>query len=197
LVTAKSKRLLGIAGVSLAFGLAAVAAVTYATWPNNAVGVYLIERRNREANIRALEWRITQETEPTGKAFYQAWLAEEKGDLEGAIRGFRSLRDAVQPGTALHLKSSLRLGLAYGRNRQPEEELAIYRGLMERYPGQSRLSQATYHLRRGEREQARRLLDDALAQDERDKSLGSDRQLALSLRAGLGPAPGDNSSASP
>lgn len=196
-MTAKSKRLLGLVGVSLAVGLAAVAAVIYATWPNNAVGVRLTERRNRETNVRALEWRIAQETEPAGKAFYQAWLAEEMGDLEGAIRGFRSLRDAVEPGTPLHLKSSLRLGLAYGRNQQPEEELATYQGLMARYPGQSRLSQAMYHLRRGEREQARRMLDDALAQDDVDKSLGPDRQFALSMRAGLGPAARGNSAASP
>ena len=171
--------------------------MTYATWPDNAVGVYLHERRNREANLRALEWRMAQETEPTSHAFYQAWLAEEKGDLEGAIRGFQSLRDGTPGGSALYLKSSLRLGLAYGRNGQSDQELAVYEGLMERYPGQSRLSQATYHLRKGDRLRARRLLDDALAQDARDGSLGPDRQFAEYLRAGLGPAQGERPSSSP
>jgi tetratricopeptide (TPR) repeat protein len=183
--------------LGLGVGLIGIAATIHSTWPNNFAGVFLNERRNREANIRALEWRITQETESAGQAFYQAWLAEEKGDLEAAIRGFRSLRDAAPPGTRLYLTSSLRLGLAYGRNGQPDEELAIYQGLMGPYPGPSRLSQATYHLRRGERDQARRLLDDALARDERDGSLGSDRKFVLGLRAGLGPAPNDRSSSFP
>jgi len=183
--------------LALGVGLIGIVATIHSTWPNNFAGVFLNERRNREANIRALEWRITEETDPGGRAFYQAWLAEEKGDLEEAIRGFRSLRDAAPPGTGLHLTSSLRLGLAYGRNGQPDEELAIYQGLMGPYPGRSRLSQATYHLRRGERDQARRLLDDALARDERDGSLGSDRKFVLGLRAGLGPAPNDRSAGSP
>jgi hypothetical protein len=196
-VTAKTTRLLGVTGLALGFGLIGIAAMFYTTWPNNAVGVHLHERKNREANIRALEWRVTQESEPAGETFYQAWLAEEKGDLDGAIRGFQSLRDGATPGTALHLKSSLRLGLAYGRNRQPDQELAIYQGLMERYPGPSRLSQATYHLRRGEKDQARRLLDDALTRDERDGSLGSERQFALSLRSGLAGAPSAKSSNAP
>ena len=191
-MTAKTKRLLRVTGLSSGVGLMAIAAAIYATFPDNAVGVYLHERRNRETNIRALEWRIAQEADPTDRTFYLAWLAEEKGDLNGAIRGFGSLRDGATPGTAFHLKSSLRLGLAYGRNRQPDLELAIYQGLMERYPGPSRLSQATYHLRRGEKEQARRLLDDALARDERDGSLGSERPFALSLRAGLGASDGQS-----
>jgi predicted Zn-dependent protease len=189
--------LLGLTAIALGLGLCAIAAMTYTTWPENAVGVYLHERRNREANIRALESRIARETEPAGKAFYQAWLAEEKGDLAEAIRGFQSLRDRAQPGTQWHLKSSLRLGLAYGRDHQPEQELAMYQALMDRYPGQSRLSQATYYLRRGEKEQARRLLDDALARDERDGSLGADRQFALGLRAGLGPGKHETPSGAP
>jgi len=196
-VTAKTKRQLMIVCLALGVGLMAIAATIHSTWPNNFAGVFLNERRNREASIRALEWRITQETDPAERAFYQAWLAEEKGDLEEAIRGFRSLRDAAPPGTGLHLTSSLRLGLAYGLNGQPDEELAVYQGLMKLYPGRSRVSQATYHLRRGERDQARRLLDDALARDERDGSLGSDRRFALGLRAGLGPAPNAGSGVSP
>jgi tetratricopeptide (TPR) repeat protein len=159
--------------------------------------VYLHERRNRDANIRALEWRIAQEAEPHSQAFYRAWLAEERGDLDGAIRGFRSLQEGVSPDSPLHLKSSLRLGLAYGLNGQPDQELAAYQSLMERYPGASRLSQATYHLRRGDRDQARRLLDEALARDERDGSLGSDRDIARTLRSRLGAASDRNSSNSP
>jgi len=186
-LTAKSKRFLIFVAFALGFGLVALTAIVYATWPDNAVGLYLHERRNREANIRTLEGRIAKETEPGARSFYQAWLAEEKGDLRGAIREFQALRDRMPPGTLLHLKSSLRLGLAYGRNRQPDQELATYQGLMVRYPGPSRLSQATYHLRQGDKDQARRVLDDALTRDEHDGSLGSDRQLALFLRAGLGP----------
>jgi len=196
-VTATTKRRWMILCFTLGVALTGIAATIHVTWPNNFAGVFVNERRNRAANIRALEWRITQETDPSGRAFYEAWLAEEKGDLEEAIRGFRSLRDAAPPGTGLHLTSSLRLGLAYGRNGQPDEELAAYQGLMKLYPGRSRVSQATYHLRRGERDQARRLLDDALARDERDGSLGSDRKFALGLRAGLGPAPNGGSSGSP
>ena len=191
------KRLLRMAGLSLGLGLVGAAALTYATWPDNALGVYLHERRNREANIRALEWRVGQETEPANHAFYQAWLAEEKGDLERAIREFQSLRDGTPGDATLYLKSSLRLGLAYGKNGQSDQELAVYQGLLERYPGQSRLSQATYYLRRGDRVQARCLLDDALAQDARDGSLGSDRQFAVFLRTGLGPTQSEPSSSSP
>jgi tetratricopeptide (TPR) repeat protein len=186
-VTGKSKKLLGIAALSLVIGLGGVAATVYATWPNNALGVYLLERENRQANIRALEWRVSMETDPTSRAFFQAWLAEEKGDLAQAIRGFQSLRDAARPGTPFYLRTSLRLGLAYGLNHEPERELAIYQALDDQYPGSSRLSQATFHLRRGEKEQARRALDEALDRDERDGSLGTDRALAQSLRAGLAP----------
>jgi len=185
-VRASAKRSLVVGGFGAGFGLVAAAVMLYATWPDNAVGVYLNERRNREANIRALEWRVTQEIEGADRDFFRAWLAEEKGDLDEAIRGFQSVRDGAAPGTAFHLKTTLRLGLAYGNNRQPDEELAVYQGLMARYPGPSRLSQAMYRLRRGEKEEALRLLDDALALDERDGSLGTQRDFALFLRAGLG-----------
>lgn len=179
-----------IACLALGAGLTGIAATIHVTWPNNFAGVFVHERRNRAANIRALEWRITQEADTADRAFFEAWLAEEKGDLDAAIRGFRSLRDGAPPGSGSYLTYSLRLGLAYGRHGQPDEELAIYQGLIGTYPGPSRLSQATYHLRRGERDQARRLLDDALARDERDGSLGSEREFVRALRAGLGPAPG-------
>ena len=194
-MTGKSKKLLGIALLSLVVGLGGVAATVYATWPNNVLGVYLFERENRQANIRALEWRVSTETDPASRAFFQAWLAEEKGDLAQAIRGFQSLRDAARPGTPFYLRTSLRLGLAYGLNHEPERELANYLALNDQYPGPSRLSQATFHLRRGEKEQARRALDEALDRDERDGSLGADRAFAQSLRAGLVPERRERSSA--
>ncbi len=185
-MTARFPRVLGVAALAVGAGLVAIAAALYVTWPDNLLGVYLHERRNREANIHALERQVAQESDPGQRTFYQAWLAEEKGDLEGAIQGFRAARDGAQPGTRLYLRGSLRLGLAYGRNNRPDLELAVYRAMMERYPGPSCLSQAMYHLRHGDREQARRLLDEALAHDAQDGSLGPDRALALSLRAGLG-----------
>lgn len=187
-MTVTTKRRVMIACLALGAALTGIAATIHVTWPNNFAGVFVNERRNRAANLRALEWRITQETDAAGRAFFEAWLAEEKGDLDAAIRGFQLLRDASSPGSGVYLTSSLRLGLAYGKNGQPDEELAIYQSLIGTYPGPSRLSQATYHLRRGEREQARRLLDDALARDERDGSLGSERDFVRALRAGLGPA---------
>ena len=194
-MTGRSKKLLGIAALSLIVGLGGVAATAYLTWPNNALGVYLHERENRQANIRALEWRVSMETEPASRAFFQTWLAEEKGDLTQAIRGFQSLRDAARPGTPFHLRTSRRLGLAYGLNHEPERELATYQALNDQYPGSSRLSLATFHLRRGEKEQARRMLDEALDRDERDGSLGADRPFAQSLRAGLVPERRERSSA--
>ncbi len=193
---AKTRRLLGVLVLSSGIGVAAVAIMTYATWPDNTLGVYLYVRRHREANVRALGARIAAETDPGWRAFYQAWLAEEKGDLDDAIRGFSALRDKAPLGTPLHLKSSLRLGLAYGSNGNPERELVIYQGLMERYPGPSRLSQATFFLRRHEAARARALLDEALAQDVRDGSLGAERQFAQSLRDGLEPGPRGGPSAS-
>ncbi len=186
-MTARTRRRLAIY-LCLASGLsvATAAIVTYVTWPANAVANYFHDRRNQQANIRALEWRVGAETHPLERRFYQAWLAEEKGDLKGAIRGFKSLRDDAPPGTPLHLRTSLRLGLAYGLNRQPDRELQIYRALMNRYPGPSRLSQATFYMRQRDRNQARRVLDEALAQDEMDSSLGSQRGFAQYLRNSLG-----------
>lgn len=194
-MTARTRRRLALC-LCLASGLsvAIAAIVTYVTWPANAVANYFYDRRNQHANIRALEWRVGAETDPLERRFYQAWLAEEKGDLKGAIRGFRSLRGEARPGTPLHLKSSLRLGLAYGLNRQPDRELHTYVALMKRYPGPSRLSQATFYMRQGDRHQARRVLDEALAQDEKDGSLGSQRGFAEYLRNGLGPKDGKASS---
>jgi len=182
-VTAKTRRLLEILLLASGLGLVGVAVMTYVTWPANTLGNYVRDRRNREANVHALTLRIESEVDPLERRFYQAWLAEEKQDLQGAIHGFQALRAGTQPGTNLHLRSSLRLGLAYGQNHQPDQELATYRSLMDQYPGPSRLSQATFYLRRGDRDHARVMLDEALAQDERDGSLGSDRHFAQYLRA--------------
>ncbi|MFI5340535.1 MAG: tol-pal system YbgF family protein [Candidatus Methylomirabilales bacterium] len=182
-MTAKSRRLLEILLLAAGLGLLGVAVMTYVTWPANTLGNYVRDRRNRQANVRALTLRIQSEVDPLERRFYQAWLAEEKQDFQGAIRGFLALRAETQPGTNLHLRSSLRLGLAYGENGQPDQELATYQAQMDQYPGPSRLSQATFYLRRGDRDHARVMLDEALAQDERDGSLGSDRQFAQYLRA--------------
>jgi len=185
------RRLVVFVLLSSGLSVAAAAVTTYATWPANAVANYFHDRRNQQANVRALEWRVGAETDPLERRFYQAWLAEEKGNLAGAIQGFQSLREKTRPGTPLHLHSSLRLGLAYGLNRDLEQELATYQGLMDQYPGASRLSQATFYLRRGEAERARVLLDEALGQDEKDGSLGTSRRLAQDLRNGLGPMRGN------
>jgi hypothetical protein len=157
--------------------------MTYLTWPANTLGNYVRDRRNREGNIRALTLRIESEMDPLEGRFYQAWSAEAKQDLQGALRGFQTVRAETRPGTDPHLRSSLRLGLAYGQNHQPDQEPATHRALMDQYPGPSRLSQATFYLRRGERDHARVMLDQALAQDARDGSLGPDRHLAQYLRA--------------
>ena len=138
---------------------------------------------------------MSVETEPTTQAFYQAWLAEEKGDLNKAIQGFKTLRDGAPPGTEFHLRTALRLGLAYGLNREPAQELETYQALMDRYPGPSRLSQATFYMRHGDKDLARKSLDDALAKDDRDGSLGTHRPLAQALRAGLGSDRREESSA--
>lgn len=184
----KTRRLLRVTVLTTCIGLVGIAAATYATWPDNALGAYLHQRRAQQEIVRSLERRVAGEPDPLTREFYQAWLAEEKGDLAGAIRGFASLQAAAPPGTTLHLQSSIRLGLAHGLNHDPERELATYRALMARYPGPSLLSQAMFHLRRGQRERARLLLDEAIARDRSDGSLGSDRQLASTLRNGLGQA---------
>ena len=190
-MTAKTRRMLGVLGLSASLGLVGVAVTTYATWPANTLGNYMRNRQAHQQIILALERRTSAERDSLTREFYQAWLAEEKGNLAGAIQGFQSLREKTRPGTPLHLHSSLRLGLAYGLNRDLKQELATYQGLMDQYPGASRLSQATFYLRRGEAERARVLLDEALGQDEKDGSLGTSRRLAQDLRNGLGPMRGN------
>jgi len=60
---------------------------------------------------------------------------------------------------------------------------------MDRHPGASRLGQIFFHLRRDERGPALHLLEEALAQDARDGSLGQYRQTAREIRDHLhGPA---------
>src|SRR3989304_9799703 len=107
------RRLVAFVLLSSGLSVAAAAVTTYATWPANAVANYFHDRQNRQANVRALEWRIGAETDPLERRFYQVWLAEEKGDLKGAIRGFKSLRADARPGEPLHLKTSPRLGLVH------------------------------------------------------------------------------------
>lgn len=43
-----------VLALSAGLGLLGVAVMTYLTWPANTLGNYLHDRRNREANIRAL-----------------------------------------------------------------------------------------------------------------------------------------------
>lgn len=192
-MTAKAQRLLGVLALSSCIGLAGVAAATYVTWPVNTLGNYLHHRQTQQEIVRALERSIAREPELLTREFYQAWLAEEKGDFTQAIQDFESLRARSRPGTDLHLHSSLHLARAHGANHDPEKELATYQALMGRYPAVSLISQATFHLRQGEKEQARLLLDKALAQDAKDGSLGGDRKLAVMLRNGLGAAAGRSS----
>jgi tetratricopeptide (TPR) repeat protein len=186
-MTAKGRRMLEVLVLAASFGLVAVAVTVYLTWPANSLGDYVRDRRTREQMTRLLERRIRGEPDPLTREFYQAWLAEETGDFTGAIRSFQSVREKARPGTPLHLHSALRLGLAHGRNRDLAKELATYRELITQYPGASRLSQATFYLRQGDQDQARRVLDEALARDETDGSLGTDRRFAEQLRNSLGP----------
>jgi hypothetical protein len=175
------RRWLRLILISAVGTLATVGVAVYLTWPDNRVGDHVRVWQAQRETIRALERRVAGESDPLIRRYYAAWLSEERGDVPEAIREFRALRDQASPGTDLHLHCSLRLGLAYGLNREPERELAVYRDLLARYPGASRLSQATFHLRRGEAAPARRLLTEALAQDAADRSLGASRPMAQAI----------------
>jgi hypothetical protein len=188
-VTAKAKRLAAVLLLSAGVGVVGVGVATYLTWPENSFGVFLHRRQLHRQNVRALEHRIAVESDTATRTFYQAWLEEENGDLAAAIQGFQAARDGARPGTQLHLNSSLRLGRAYGMDGESDRELAIYQGMMARYPGPSRVAQALFCLRRGERGAARLLLDQALERDARDGSLGPSRTLARSLRQGMANRP--------
>ena len=173
----------------MGIGLAGVGAALVLTWPNNALGDYVHLRRNRAATARSLERMATTGSDPLLRTFYAAWLAEEQGDVQVAISRFRAVSDGAPRGSRLRRDGLLRLGRAYGQDGRPDAELAVYQELMAEDPGASRLSQALFRLRRGQRASARVLLDAALAQDARDGSLGPDREMAKALRRGLGGEP--------
>ena len=166
-------------------GLLAVGAAVGLTWPDNSLGVYLQARQNHARTVHALEARIARESDPLARAFYRAWLAEERGDLAGAIAGFEAVRQGAAVERPLHLHATLRLGQSLGRSGDPAREIETYRSLMDRHPGASRLGQIFFHLRRDERSPALYLLEEALAQDARDGSLGQYRQTAREIRDGL------------
>lgn len=151
------------------------------SWPDNAVADHVSIWQGHRDMVRGLRARVAAEPDLEVKAFFAAWLAEEEGDIAGAIRGFESVRSRSRPGTQTYLVSTIRLGQAYGRNNDPVRELAVYRELLTDHPLASRLSQATFHLRRREVEAARALLLEALAQDARDGSLGEYRGMAQAL----------------
>jgi hypothetical protein len=179
------RRRLRVVALALALGGAGLAVGLLATWPDNALGDLLHIRRSRAAIVDALRHRVDREADPALRAYYEGWLAEAVGDLDGALMRYRLAGDAAAPGSLLHLHAALRLGLAYGERGDHEKELVIYRSLADRYPGASQLSQVTFFLRRGEPARARALLDETLARDAEDAQLGSDRALAQGLRRGL------------
>jgi tetratricopeptide (TPR) repeat protein len=184
-MTAKARLFLRMLLGSAAIGLAGVALAVYLTWPVNSLGANLKIRSNQAEILRALEERVAREPDPLLRRFFEAWHAEEQGDLAGAIRGFRGIREATDEAGMLYVHASLRLGQSYGRNGEPDRELAIYQGLMSRHPGASRLSQAFFHLRRGERAEALALLETAVAQDAADGSLGHYAATARTIRNDL------------
>jgi hypothetical protein len=178
-------RWLQVVGLALGVSFAGIAAGLLLTWPDNALGDYLRIWRNWRDRIAGLEHRVATENDPLVRAYYQAWLTEERGDVRQAIAGYRSVREAATPGSRLHLHAALRLGRAHGSRGEHAEELAAYESLMASHPGPSGVSQALFFLRRGDRARARAVLDQALARDARDDSLGEDRALARSLRNSL------------
>lgn len=183
------RRWLKVVALALAIGGAGIAVALLATWPDNALGDLLQVRRSRAAMVEALRHRVDRETDPALRSYYEGWLAEAAGDLDGALARYRVAGEAAAPGSVLHLHAALRLGLVYGEQGDHEKELVIYRSLAGRYPGASQLSQVTFFLRRGEPARARALLDEMLARDAEDARLGSDRALAQALRRGMGQAP--------
>lgn len=184
-MTAKTRLFLKMGLASAAVGLLGAGLAVYLTWPDNSLGAYLRARQNHAKIVQALERRIAGEPDPLARTFYRAWLAEERGDLTGAIAGFEAVRQGAAVEKTLHLHATLRLGQSYGRNGDPERELETYRSLMGRHPGAARLGQIFFHLRRDERGPALALLEEALAQDTRDGSLGQYRQTAREIRDDL------------
>lgn len=181
--------LLAAGGMSAVVGLA-----VWLSWPENAVADYVHIWRAQRTLVDGLRRRVAAEANPEVKAFYAAWLAEEQGDIAAAVRGFESVRSRSRPGSQGYLASTIRLGQAYGRGGDPGRELAVYQSLLPDHPAASRMSQATFHLRRREVEAARRVLAEALEQDARDGSLGGYRPMAQAMLDGTrrhgGPAAG-------
>jgi hypothetical protein len=163
-------------GASAVIGLA-----IWLSWPDNAVADYVSIWQGQRDRVRGLRSRVAAETDPEARAFFAAWLAQEEGDFAAAIRGFESIRSRSRPGTTAYLVSTIRLGQAYGRNNDAARELAAYQSLLPDHPAASRMSQATFHLRRREVETARALLLEALAQDASDGSLGGYRDMAQAM----------------
>jgi hypothetical protein len=151
------------------------------SWPDNAVADYVSIWQGQRDMVRGLRARVAAETDLEVKAFFAAWLAQEEGDIAAAIRGFEAIRSRSRPGTSAYLVSTIRLGQAYGLNNETARELAAYQSLLPDHPAASRMSQATFHLRRREVESARDLLREALALDARDGSLGEYRDMAQAM----------------
>ncbi len=185
-MTVRPRRLLHLTLLATGLSFVAVAAAAYLTWPTNILGDYVRIWQAHQANIQSITRGMERLSDPRERRFYQAMLAEEKGDLVEAIRILRPLAEESEQGSPFRLKVTLRLGQAYGLKGDLEEELATYQALMRNYPGPSRISQAAFHLRRGDRQRAKILLDEALEQDTKDGSLGSDRRFAEHLRAVAG-----------
>jgi tetratricopeptide (TPR) repeat protein len=184
-VTPKIRLFLRVGLASAMAGTIGVALAVALTWPQNSLGGYLKSRENHNKIVRALEDRIAGETDPAERAFYQSWLAEERGELAAAIAGFQDVRDRTGRDGPLYVRATLRLGQSYGRSGDPERELATYEGLMERHPGAGLLGQIFFRLRRGERAEASALLDVALRRDAQDGSLGHYRDVARQIQNDL------------
>ncbi len=181
-MNAKTRLFLRMGLGSALAGMVGVLLALILTWPQNSLGMYLRLRDDQAKIVRALELRAARESNPLERAFYRAWLAEEEGDVAGAIAGFREVQASADREGSLYVRATLRLGQSHGRNGDPERELAVYRSLLDRHPGASRLGQILFHLRRDERAEALALLEVALAQDTQDGSLGQYRQAAREIR---------------
>jgi hypothetical protein len=144
--------------------------------------------RNWRDRLAGLERRVATEKDPVLRAYYQAWLTAERGHTRQAMAEYRAVRATATPGSRLQVQAALRLGRLHGEVGEYAEELAIYEGLMAQHPAASLIAQGMYYTRRGDRDRARALLDEALARDAVDGSLGEDRALARSLRNNLRPA---------
>jgi hypothetical protein len=187
-MNARRPRWLRVVGLALGLSVAGAAAAGVLTWPDNPLADYWRIWRNWRGRLAGLERRVATEKDPVVQAYYQAWLTAERGHTRQAMAEYRAVREAAPPGSRLGVQAALRLGRLHGDVGEYAAELAIYESLMPAHPAESLLSQGMFYIRRGDRERARALLDEALARDARDGSLGEDRRLARGLRHGLGPA---------